>query len=252
MNFSKLLLLAGCSLFSFSSFGQTADQDVSAGLQLEKDMNEQAALEKYKQALSIQPENLVALSRASIMCSRIGNRMDDKSKKVAYFQTAKIYADGALKVAPMNSDANLAEAVALGRMALISGAKQKVAALNYIKHYTELAIKYDPTSAEAWFLLGKWNYEVDNLNFFERAAANILFGGVPKASLKDAITFYEKSRSLDPGFIENYMELAKAYHKNNEDAKAIDALKKAIALHGTMQDDPDYQDQCRKMLADLQ
>jgi tetratricopeptide (TPR) repeat protein len=252
MNFRKLPLLAAATLLFISAKSQTADQDVAQGLQFEKDLNEQAALDKYKEALSLQPDNLTALTRASLMCSRIGNRMDDKSKKTSYFQTAKIYADGALKEAPMNSDANLCEAVALGRMALISGAKQKVAALKEIKRYTELAIKYDPSSYEAWYLLGKWNYEVDNLNFFERAAANLLFGGVPKASLQDAITYYEKSRTLGPSFIQNYMELAKAYHKNNEDAKAIDALKKAISLRSTCQDDPDYKDQCKKMLADLE
>ncbi|HVB04245.1 MAG TPA: tetratricopeptide repeat protein [Chitinophagaceae bacterium] len=252
MNRSKLLLLLAFIAMPIGVVAQTADEEVSQGLQLEKLMHEGEALNKYRLALKIQPDNLVALTRASLMCSRIGNRETDKDKQTVYFKVAKIYADGALKINPENAEANLVEAVAMGRMALISGAKQKVAALRGIKRYTELAIKYDPANPDAWFLLGKWNYEVYNLNFFERAAANMLFGGVPKSSLKDAITYYQKSLQLDPGFIQAYYELGKAYHKNNEDAQAISTLKKALSLRNTHEDDSTFKAGANQLLESLQ
>ena len=73
--------------------------------------------------------------------------------------------------------------------------------------------------------MGKWNYEVSNLSAFEKAAVKIIYGGLPAASLNNSIMYYEKAKSLAPLFTLNYLELAKAYHKNDDDTKAISLLK---------------------------
>lgn len=246
--FGILLLL----MVTLPARAQTADDDVNQGVQLVKEMKEEEALAKFKDALKLQPGNVKALWEASLMSSRIGNRQTSKEMKAAYFKVAKIYAEGALHQAPDNADANLSMAIAMGRMALISGAKDKVAASRDIKKYADLAIKINPGLAEAWHVLGKWNFEITNLNFAERAAANLLFGGIPKASLADAIADYEKCKKLDPSFILNYYELARAYHQNGEDQKAIDNLKQIFRIANNREDDPQIKEDSRKLLERLQ
>ena len=233
-------------------FAQTADELVTQAQQLEKEMKENQALAKYRDAIKIQPDNVAALTGASELCSREGYRQKDEKEKTRNYDDARTFADQAIKLAPENADANYVMAVAMGRKAMISGAKDKVAASKEVKRYAELAIKFNPNYAKAYHVLGKWNYEVANLNTFEKAAAKMLFGGLPDGSLTAAISNYEKCRKLDPSIVLNYMELARAYKENDEEGKAIDVLKKAVTLRSVYQDDANIKSECKKMLEGLE
>ena len=119
------------------------------------------------------------------------------------------------------------------------------------RRYAELSLKADPNNYKAWHVLGKWHYEVSNLNAFERAAARLLYGGLPPASVQQAIACYEKSRSLNPDFLLNYLELGRAYHRNDQDAKAIELLNKLLAMPNKTQDDPRVKEEGKQLLREL-
>lgn len=242
-----LFLLIGGALHA-----QSVDEMVDQAKQLEKQMKEADALARYKEILKVQPDQLAALVEASELSSREGNRRKEKEEKARYFGEAKSYAEEALKLAPNDPGANYAMSVAMGRMALISGAKEKVAASRDVKRYAELAIKFNPNHAQAYHVLGKWNYEVANLSFLEKNAAKALFGGMPDGSLQQAIDNYEKCRRLDPSFILNYYELARAYKKNDQETQAMEVLKKAVTLRNIYQDDTAIKADCKKMLEEMQ
>ena len=104
-------------------------------------------------------------------------------------------------------------------MALVLGNREKIAAVSEIKKYAELSIKCDPNNYKPYHVLARWHYEVSDLNGLERVAAKLFYGGVPPASLKEAIYNYEKCRSLVPDLKVNYLELAKCYHRNDENKK---------------------------------
>lgn len=212
--------------------------------------NEPATLACYKQILILDKNNIDALCGASFMCSRIGNREKDAAKKKSFFNTAKIFAQQALKINSNYSQANYVMAVAMGRIALISGSQDKVAASRDIKKYADNAVKLDASNAAAWHTLGKYNYEVSNLNFAERAAAKILFGGLPPGDIKTAIVCFEKCKALDPNYIVNLLDLAKAYKQNDEDAKAKALLNAILLLPERFFDDAEYKNECTKMLKD--
>jgi len=235
------------------SFAQSSDAPllVKQGESLVTQMKEEEALEKFKGALKSDPNNYEAAWQASLMCSRIGNRQSDEQKKKEFFVTAKQYAVKALKINSTDAESNFVMAVAMGRMALISGARDKVAASRDIKNYVELAIKYNPNHAGAYHVLGKWNYEVANLNWMEKAAANSLFGGIPDGSLNAAIDNYNKAISLDGNDILFYLDLAKAYKDNEQPDKAKEALKKALALKPRFEDDASYLKECQSLLNEL-
>jgi len=87
--------------------------------------------------------------------------------------------------------------------------------------------------------LGRWQYEISNLNGLERSLVKILYGGLPPATLKQSIQAFEKARALRPEFLLNYYEMAKAYKDNNNKAKAIAYLQFLITLPIQTEDDPD-------------
>jgi len=109
--------------------------------------------------------------------------------------------------------------------------------VNEIRKYAETTLKYDPNSFKAYHVLGKWNYEVSNLNVAERSIAKIIYGGLPAASLKQSIYYFEKSRNLNPAFLLNYLELARAYHRNNDPEKARELLHTLLSLPNMIYDD---------------
>ena len=226
-------------------------QDITA-LQKEAErlepLSEESAFLKYQEILKLQPGNLAALCKSSELCSSIGRRRTDKDQKLTYFTAARKFANQALGINPHSSEANFVMSIAMGRMALILGGKEKIAAVDQIKKYAELSIKCDPNNYKPYHVLGRWHYEVSNLSGFERAVAKIFYGGVPPASLKEAIYNYEKCRSLVPDLKVNYLELAKCYYRNDEKQKAVDFLNKAISMPNKMQDDNRIKEEAKELL----
>jgi len=218
---------------------------------LEYSFKESDALAKYKEVLKLQPNNLQVLCKCSDLSSRIGHRQTNKKTQEEYYTAAKTYAEAALKVNAQSPEANFVMSVAMGRMAMLTGGKEKIQYVNEIRRYAENTLKYDPNNFKAYHVLGKWHYEVSNLSSFERTMAKLLFGGLPQASLRDAITYYEKSRALEPNFPINYLELAKAYHRNDETRKAIDMLTKLQTVPNRIEDDVRIKKEGKQLLDEI-
>jgi len=249
--FTKRMGIWLLQILPFFAFSQDIPVLIKEAEKLESSFREYDALQKYKEVLRHQPAHLNALCRASDLCSRIGHREKDKAKKADYFKAAKTYAEIALKVNAQSAEANFVMAVAMGRMAMISSGKEKVQYVNEIRKYAETTLKYDPNSFKAYHVLGKWNYEVSNLSPVEKTLAKLLFGGLPKASLQDAIRYYERSRSLESTFALNYLELAKAYHRNKQNDKAKELLKKLETIPNKIEDDSRIKSEGRELLKEL-
>jgi tetratricopeptide (TPR) repeat protein len=244
------------TFFSFIFLIQVPAQDVAAlikeGDRLESIPNEKAAFAKYKEVLKLQPINIYALNKCSELCSRIGKRQTDAKMVEDYYSAAKTYAGIALKVNPNNSESNCVMAIALGRSSLNRSGKEKINTAKEIKKYVDAAIKNDPNNFKAWHVLGRWHYEISNLNGIERTAVKLFYGGLPEASLAASIVAFEKAQSITGGFILNYFEMAKAYQKNNQTEKAISILTKMLTVANQTEDDPIIKDDGRKLIREWQ
>ena len=62
---------------------------------------------------------------------------------------------------------------------------------------------------------------------------------------------YEKSLSLNPAFILNYLELARAYEQLDQSSRAIELLKKLQQLPSKMEDDKRIKEEGKKLLQKL-
>lgn len=245
----KLFLIFSISILTFL---QPAAQDIIALIKeanrLESAPDEKAALAKFKEVLKFKPTHLYALSKSSELCSRIGQRQANTNVRDDYYKAAKIYAQTALMIDSTNSEANTSMAIMLGRSTLTKSGKEKVVSAKDLKKYVETAIKYNPNNFLAWHVLGRWHYEISNLNIVERAAVKIFYGGFPASSLKTGIAAFEKAKTLAPGFILNYLELAKAYQRNNQKAKAKALLNEMMLIPNYTEDDTTIKETGKKLL----
>lgn len=218
-------------------FSQDINQLLKEARQQEAAMHENEAFLKYAEILRQEPINLISLCKCSELSSRIGARQHGKDRMEEYFIAARNYASAALRSNPNSSEANFVMALALGRLSLIAGTRERIVLARGIKLYAEASIRLDPSNFKPYHVLGKWNYEVSDLNMAERSIAKIIYGGLPPASLQQSIYYFEKSRSLNPAFLLNYLELARAYHRNGENDKALSLLRTLFTLPNMIYDD---------------
>jgi tetratricopeptide (TPR) repeat protein len=237
--------------FFYSGYvlSQSVEELVRQGDLLEKQFKEEEAYQKFKEAIKQQPHHLYALTRCSELASRIGRRQPTKEKQMDFYKAAKIYAERALKVNPKDSEANVVMALAYARMSLQKSGKEKVEYVREIKNYSDRALASNPNNFKALFVLARWHYELSNLSAVEKAAVKVFFGGVQKNSLDSAVYYYEKVRVISPDFNLNYLELAKAYYRNNKKEKAIETLRYMLRLPNTAADDPTVKAEARQLLA---
>ena len=233
-------------------FSQDVSQLLKDAQQQESLLHENEAFLKYAQVVKLDPANLMALWKCSELCSRIGARQTDKEKMKPYFTAAKNYASAALSVNTNSSEANCAMAFALGRIARVSTTKDRVILARDVKFYVDKAIRLDPANFRAYHILGRWNYDVSDLNMAERSFARMFYGKLPSASLDDAIEDFEKSRALYPAFILNYYELARSYHRMGEDKKAVGYLQTLLTMKDVIYDDIRVKVIARQLLTEWQ
>jgi hypothetical protein len=235
------------------SIGQDITALIKEANRLEAVPDEKAAFHKFREVLKLNATNIYALNKCSELCSRIGQRQIKNTKlRDEYYLAAKIYAETSLKVDPKNSEANCVMAIALGRSSMSKSGKEKIINAREIKKYIDAALANDPKNFKAWHVLGRWQFEISNLNSLERSLVKLLYGGLPPATLTQSIYAFEKARSLRPEFLLNYYEMAKAYEDNNNKAKAIAYLQLLFTLPNQTEDDPAIKEKARALLKEWQ
>lgn len=230
---------------------QDVAEQMRQARQLELAFKDAEALQKYLAVIRTEPNNVQALCKASELYNLIGKRLSTKQQQRDYYRKARELAERALKLNPNSSEANFVMAVAMGRMALIASGEEKINAVKDIKNYAERSIQLDPTNFKSYHVLGKWYLEVSDLSSVERWLVKVTYGALPKATIDDAIRYYYKSYNLNPKFLLNYLELAKAYQKKNEPEKAVSMLNNMLKLPPSSSDDPHIQGEGKKMLESL-
>jgi tetratricopeptide (TPR) repeat protein len=250
---TKYILLIS---FIFFSVPIATSQDVNILIRdaqkEEAVFREQEALAKYLEVLRYQPQHLNALCKTSELYNILGKRQQAKEKQKQHYLLAKKYAEQALRVNPNHAESNFVMSIAMGRMALISSGEEKIQAVREIRSYAEKCVRLDPFNYKGYHVLARWYLEVSNLSSLERWLVKVAYGALPKATLDDAIANYEKSRSLNPGLVVNYLELAKAYNRKGQETKAIEMLRTMEKLPNSAADDPKIKKEGRELLKELE
>jgi tetratricopeptide (TPR) repeat protein len=240
-------------LLSSQTFAQDVQVLLREAQNLDRTLKEDFAFDKYKQVLTIDPKNMQALIRSAEISVAGGSRQGNKKIKKGFFETAKDYADKALAVDSSSVDANYIRALAALKLTEVETENKKlVAHIKDSRTFADKALSINPNHAKANYVLGKWNFDMVNMQWAKKAAVKVLFGKMPEATIEDAEKYMEKAKAIEPYFVINSLDLAKAYKYDNKAAKAIEVLNQLVRLPNRTADDANLKAEGKKMLSEMQ
>ncbi len=229
---------------------QSAQALIAAGDSLHEHQHPAQALAKFQAAEKLEPNNPDILWRISREYYDKGN-IAPKDQQADDYLSAEKYARKAAKIAPDNAKAHLWIAISVGKVALLKGGKEKVELSREVKEQAMKSIELDPNDDSAYHVLARWHYEVATLSWFLKAAAKVVYGGLPPASLDSSIYYFKKAIAIAPKDINNHLQLAKSYIANGQKDLARAQLKKVEELPVSDVEDPAHKKEAKKLLEDL-
>jgi tetratricopeptide (TPR) repeat protein len=164
---------------------------------------------------------------------------------------AETAARAAVALRPNGAKGHAFLAVALGKLALFVGGKQKVRLSHQIEAEADTALALDPNENLAHHVLGVWNREVAGLSGFLRFFATTLYGKLPQASLDQALDHLRKAASLRPDVIPHRVELGITLAAAHQYPEAEKELERALKMPTSWVTDDYYRAKARKALADV-
>lgn len=178
------------------------------------------------------PRDVEVLWRRALVISDIGRRSPDEDSTVALHRRALRVADSARAADSTNAWAHLVTALAAGRLTLHVGPSERVRHSRAVKQHADRALALDSTLAPAYHLRGRWHRQVADLSFFVRALVRTFYGGLPDASLEQAVRDFEQATRLASTSY-NHLELGKTYRAVGRDTAARAQLERALTRAGS-------------------
>ncbi|MFO1448579.1 MAG: hypothetical protein U1F61_10520 [Opitutaceae bacterium] len=229
----------------------TADALVQQGLAAESRFNPKQALVLFQQADALRPNDPFILQRISRQYSDATTLTTQPDEKRRLAESALSYSLRAYELQPRNPVNVLSLAICYGKLGLYGDTETKVANARLIKQYAEEALALDPDYDWAHHVLGRWHYEVAELGGTKRLVVRLFFGGLPKASVDEAIRHLERAVQLAPDAVGHHVELGFAYLAASRPAKARVAFDQGLALPDKEIHDATAKRRAREALAKL-
>jgi tetratricopeptide (TPR) repeat protein len=216
-----------------------------------KALDNPGALKAYQEAVGLDSLNYESNWKLSRAFVDIGETMEG-DERAEYFKQAEKYAQKAVTIDSTGSKGHLQLAVALGRVALDAGAKERVQMSKEIKRQVDLAIKYNPKDDIAYHVLGRWNRKLANLSWIETTFANMFLGGIPdEASDENAVKCFKKAIELNPNHINHHLELGITYEMMGRDEEARKEYQICLDLPDSDSADEAHKAEAKRRLEDL-
>ena len=195
-----------------------------------KAMNSPGALALFEQAAKLDPGNAQILLRISQQYSNLISQAKSPSEALDFGNRSLDAAKQAVALAPDNSKAHLALAVAYGRLTDLVDNRTKVEYSRYVKSEAEKTLQLDPSDDIAYHVLGRWEFGVATLNPVLKLIARFVYGGMPEASLEDAEADYKKAIEIAPNRVIHHAELARVYMALGDTGNARSEWQKELTL----------------------
>lgn len=246
-----LLMLLG-SAVALQANNPAAGELLRQGDAAYQKMDNKTALESYLKALAVDSTHYEAHWKAARAYVDVGEMLPDKADRKKHYASGRAHAERAIAIKPEGSKGYLFLSVALGRVALDAGARERVRLSKEIRIAAEKALEYDPQDDIAWHVLGRWHRKVATLSWIEKKFANLFLGGVPEdASVKTAAECLEKATRFNPGGVNHFLELGITYEMLDLNDKAIAAYQTAADLPALRANDVGFKQQAAEKLKKL-
>jgi len=226
-------------------------QALSAGDVAYKNFDNRAALSHYRHAVEIDSSDYAALWKLARAYVDVSMTLPKKEQPTHYARGEHL-ARRCATLYPDSANGHFFLAVALGRVALNEGGKRKIQISQEVQTAGERALQTDPQHDGAMHVLGRWNYELADLNFIERTVAKIVFGGLPTgASYEQAVKYFEQAINRSPEKPVHHYEFARTLLKLNRLTESRQHLEICVALPNIFWDDSQHKLAAQKLLEKL-
>ncbi|MBC8002392.1 MAG: tetratricopeptide repeat protein [Opitutaceae bacterium] len=224
---------------------------LSQGEAFEQKRETKQAIKVYLAAGKLAPTNSEVLIKLAKQYSDLifETQLEAEQKKLA--ERCLDYARRAVEYNPTNARAHLSVAVCLAKNFPYLDNQTKVNYSREVKERSEKAIALDPRQDLAYHMLGRWHFEVADMNGLIKLLMRTFYGTLPKGTFELAALNLKKSVELAPGRVIHRVELARTYLRSGDRKSAIEQLKSSLALMPTDKDDLDAQITAKKMLKEL-
>jgi len=215
----------------------------------------------YSEALAIlkgleksDPRNVEVLYRISRVDPDLVDDLPDDAKKKGYSYALEsmAYARRAIEADPQSSDAHVAAAIAYGVMTDFVDDRTKMEYSKVIKAEAEKAIELNPKNDYAYLVLGRWNFEMTQLNPFLKGIAELLYGQMPPASQDKALEDFQKAIEIAPNRMIHHFCYGEALAKLGRKDEARAEYQKVLRLTPTCREERDYQQKASSGLKTLE
>lgn len=197
------------------------------------------ALLKLEDLCIEHPEDPELLYRIGKAHHKIADKSDDKRFIQEKLTKGIAACSSALRIAPNHAEVHKWYAVLIGSRTDFVSLQEKINDGHLFKKHVDTAISINPNDASLHYMLGRFDYEVAGLKWYERKLAAAVYGEPPNSTFEEACShFLEAERLARFEWKDNKWMLAKCKIAMGEFKEAVQWLEKASRCkHGDGLDD---------------
>ena len=214
-------------------YSQTAADHIAAGDSFYAQFDDNRALEEYRKALELEPENYEALWKVARALIDVADALPAKdpatpARQKKMYSEAEDYARRAVKVNPDDTWGHFFLSAAMGKRALMLGKKEQIELSRKIKAEIEKAIELDPQNDLAYHALGRWHRRMAEIGGVKRALGGLLYGDIPRGTFEESEKCFKQAIEIKPDYTNHYLELGRTYVAMGKKDLAIQAFEKCL------------------------
>ncbi len=248
MRYGLIVVVAAGSVFASTGVSDGTKQYEAKGDQAARSFDTRQALAMYKKAQNESPEQYEVMAKLAAAYTDVGEDLGSSPEAVDMFLKGYDNAEKLVEMYPDSSMGYFFKALIAGALVEKVVNKDKVRLSRIIDANARKAIELDPDFAPSYIVLGAYYREVETVSGFTRKMAEMMYGEIPAAGMKESRRLLKQSVTLDPTSIHAHYELAKTCKVMGEQKTAEKHFKRALQLPVNDHRHPYIQKQARKHL----
>lgn len=191
-------------------------------------------LQKLEDLCLENPNNPELLYRIGKAHHKLADKCEDKADMHSKLSKGIEACTSALTIAPDHAEVHKWYAVLIGSRSELVSLQERINDGHLFKKHLDIAMSISPEDASLHYMLGRFEYEVAGLKWYERKVAAAFFGEPPTASFEEACQhFLEAERLSSFEWKDNRLMIAKCKIALGEYREAVEWLEKAKSGRST-------------------
>lgn len=213
-----------------------------------------AAKPFYDAALAQAPNEFEVLLRMVRVYNDLGEdlKLKDDDDAEDYFEQAVNYARTLVKLFPNSAKSHFELASSCGNLALYKGGSTQVKLSRDIEKHARDAMRLDPNYSNGFVVMGIYQREVADLNWFLKKIAQNILGGLPDGTLEASAKYLKKGVELDPETVFPRYQYGLTLEMLGKDKEAIAQYKYLQKLKLVDNQDTHHKKLARERIKDLE